>query len=675
MTRSSRVPTVIALLLVSLAGAAATASHLRASHGRFDAAVAAALALTVVLAGLVVGRWLREARAAREEADVMIEMMRAQAEVLEHQVVEAQELAQQLEEANEELSATLQAANASAEQLRRIFSESPVPMWIYDPATLRFLDVNAAAAAAYGYSRAEFLTMTLRDIRPPEDVPTLVRAVQSAAATGHVVRDTSRHRTRDGSLRRVELTSQDTVVDGQQARLVVVFDVTDRDRAASRDHFLGEVSRALGASLDFRATLRHVVEVSLAAFAAWVAADVVDESGVLREVAAAGRAGADWCRRPLPIDAPHGPASVVRTGATTHLPNVSAAELERLVDDAEERERLRLLDGRSVLVVPLVAHARRLGALSFVSPVSRPFTESDRALAEEVGRRAGLALDNAERYHAEQGARTAAEDANRAKSEFLAVMSHELRTPLNAIAGYAQLLELGLYGPLTDEQRKVLGRVNHAQGHLLSLINDVLNFAKLEAGRVQYDVRETDVAVVMAEAVELGVPQLEAKGVTLEVEESAAGDSLAVWADGDKLRQVLLNLLSNAAKFTPSGGCVTLRCEPADASHPDLALIHIADTGIGIAADKLEAIFEPFVQVDARRTREHQGTGLGLAISRDLARGMGGDLTAASELGKGSTFTLALRRVVAADGERTDRRASTDRRVGDRRRHSDRRTR
>jgi signal transduction histidine kinase len=151
--------------------------------------------------------------------------------------------------------------------------------------------------------------------------------------------------------------------------------------------------------------------------------------------------------------------------------------------------------------------------------------------------------------------------------------------------------------------------------------------------------------------------------------------SLAVRADPENLRQIVLNLLSNAAKFTPNGGRVRVECvmpPPDDAWH-DAAFVHITDTGIGIAADKLEAIFEPFVQVDASRTRTQQGTGLGLAISRDLARGMGGDLRVRSEPGQGSTFTLVLRRVVTAAGERTDRRVHDDRRHGDRRRHTDRR--
>jgi signal transduction histidine kinase len=193
---------------------------------------------------------------------------------------------------------------------------------------------------------------------------------------------------------------------------------------------------------------------------------------------------------------------------------------------------------------------------------------------------------------------------------------------------------------------------------------------------VQYAVDETTVAEVIAEASSMGEPQLATKRVTLDVVPcplDESGAPLAAWADRDKLRQVLLNLLSNAAKFTPTGGRVRLECAvPAD--DPEVVHIHIRDTGIGIAPDKLEAIFEPFVQVDASRTREQAGTGLGLAISRDLAWGMGGDLTVESALGAGSTFTVVLRRVVTAEGERTDRRVRQDRRVGDRRRQSDRRT-
>jgi signal transduction histidine kinase len=217
-------------------------------------------------------------------------------------------------------------------------------------------------------------------------------------------------------------------------------------------------------------------------------------------------------------------------------------------------------------------------------------------------------------------------------------MSHELRTPLNAIGGYAELLEMGVRGPVNDAQRLDLGRIQHSQRHLLGLINEVLNYARVEGGAVRYATADVSVASVLASVEPLVRPQLEAKGLTLRALPAPRG--LAVHADEDKVRQILLNLLSNAVKFTDRGGCVTL--ETIDDPEAGRVRFRVVDTGIGIPPDKLDVIFDPFVQVNASLTRTQEGAGLGLAISRDLARGMGGELTVESAPGQGSTFTLSL---------------------------------
>ncbi|HXG71134.1 MAG TPA: ATP-binding protein [Gemmatimonadaceae bacterium] len=236
----------------------------------------------------------------------------------------------------------------------------------------------------------------------------------------------------------------------------------------------------------------------------------------------------------------------------------------------------------------------------------------------------------------EHAAREAAERANRAKSDFLATMSHELRTPLNAIAGYAQLMEIGIHGEVTPEQREALSRIQRSQRHLLSLINDVLNFAKLEAGKVEYNLGDVSVRQTIDEIEPLVAPQLRAKNLSFTREECP--DEPTVRADGEKLEQILINLLSNAIKFTPAGGSIRVRCHAEDT----VVAIAVEDTGIGILADRLDQVFEPFVQIERRLNTPHEGTGLGLAISRELARAMGGDLTAESVVGAGSIFTLRL---------------------------------
>ena len=215
-------------------------------------------------------------------------------------------------------------------------------------------------------------------------------------------------------------------------------------------------------------------------------------------------------------------------------------------------------------------------------------------------------------------------------------MSHELRTPLNAIAGYAELMEMGIRGPVTGEQQEDLRRIRRSQQHLLGLINDVLNFAKLETGAVRYEIVDLPVHEVLEGVEPLIAPQLAAKH--LHCEFGHARNGLLVRADRDKLQQILLNLLSNAVKFTDAGGRIAVDCEPCDGQ----VRLRVADTGIGIPPDRLETIFEPFVQLDQRLTRTTEGTGLGLAISRDLARAMGGELTVRSVVGEGSEFALVL---------------------------------
>lgn len=247
-----------------------------------------------------------------------------------------------------------------------------------------------------------------------------------------------------------------------------------------------------------------------------------------------------------------------------------------------------------------------------------------------------------ERSHELERQRGIAEEANRAKSAFLAAMSHELRTPLNAIGGYVQLLEMGIHGPVAPAQLDALGKVARSQGHLLRLINEVLNLARIEAGSVTYDVRRVSVREIVDAVLPMVEPQMAERGLTLEV---SVPMDLSACADRDKAEQVLLNLLGNVVKFTPRGGHVHVAASldgPEVASRAPRVRLRVEDTGIGIPPDKLQQVFEPFVQVSVDPARRAEGTGLGLAISRDLARGMGGELTATSVLGKGSVFTLDL---------------------------------
>jgi PAS domain S-box-containing protein len=293
--------------------------------------------------------------------------------------------------------------------------------------------------------------------------------------------------------------------------------------------------------------------------------------------------------------------------------------------DHFETER-QAKDGRrlniSLTVSPIRdANGRVIGA----SKVARDITE--RRLADEALRQAKADAEEAQRM---------AEAANRAKSEFLASMSHELRTPLNAILGYAELVQLGIHGPVTEGQRGAMERLRRSAEHLLALVNDVLGFAKLEAGVVQYNIAPVPVDALLSSLETLIAPQVGARALRYCYER--CDPSIKVQADADKMRQIVINLLANAIKFTPAGGGITLACA-ADARR---VRINVRDTGTGIPPQKLEAIFEPFVQAERQLSQPGEGVGLGLAISRDLARAMGGDITVVSTVKKGSTFTLTL---------------------------------
>jgi signal transduction histidine kinase len=250
-----------------------------------------------------------------------------------------------------------------------------------------------------------------------------------------------------------------------------------------------------------------------------------------------------------------------------------------------------------------------------------------------------LALTNEELRSVVTEARkawAAADSANRSKAEFLAVMSHELRTPLNSIGGYVELLEMEMRGPLTSAQKADLQRIKRSQEHLLGIINDILNFTRLEATEVKYDLIDVPVRALLAD-LEAVVSSL-ARTRSIEYHCDMPSASVYAWTDPDKLRQIMINLLSNAVKFTPTGGRIWISCATRDKK----IMLSVEDTGPGIPTDKLEAVFEPFVQLDRGLTRTNDGTGLGLAISRGLARGMGADIVLRSEIGRGSIFTLVL---------------------------------
>ena len=319
---------------------------------------------------------------------------------------------------------------------------------------------------------------------------------------------------------------------------------------------------------------------------------------------------------------------------------IGAAKVARDISDAKRLQRLERQRAEEVQQLATELEAQVAEGEQLQEELEQQVEESQ-SLQEELEQTneelfRALASTKEARLHAEEAQRQA-EQANAAKSQFLAMMSHELRTPLNAIAGYVDLLGLEIRGQLTPEQKQDISRIKHSQETLLRLIEDVLSFARIESGRLEYHYADVPVDTILLALHSFVAPRLAQKGLAYHVKE--CGAEVVASVDRDKVQQILLNLLSNAIKFTDSGG-IDISCAADDAR----IRIQIRDTGRGIPADQRDRIFEPFVQGEMPLTRTSEGTGLGLAISREFARAMGGDITVESEPGRGSVFTLMLPR-------------------------------
>ena len=418
----------------------------------------------------------------------------------------------------------------------------------------------------------------------------------------------------------------------------------DAEDARRRAAFLAEAGRLFAETLDQTSTLVALTKLALPALGAWCIVDVLDEGTSIHRLGIyhpdpekqklARELEATWLPEP---DDPFGAPAMLRTPRTVAITEDIEAAIAATAHSADNLRILHQLGIRSILSVPLVARGRLLGAITFVS-AHRGISHSpdDVRLAEDLAARAALALDNAQVHDLALVLKRSAETANRAKTAFLAAMSHELRTPLNAIGGYIDLLDMGLRGPVTEEQHAAFARVKANQEHLALLITEILNFARVGSGRMVYSVSDVNACDALTHALELVEPLIAQRGLVFD---GISGDrSLVGRADREKVTQILVNLLSNAIKFTPAGGHISAHCAASD----DTVTLRVSDTGIGIAPEKLQAIFEPFVQLKEGLADRASGIGLGLAISRDLARAMKGDLTVESIEGDGTHFTLVL---------------------------------
>ena len=426
--------------------------------------------------------------------------------------------------------------------------------------------------------------------------------------------------------------------------LLAVDDVTILRRTERYERVLAEVSGVVTTAVDADALMDSVAKLVVPALADWVTLDTCDNSGT-------------WCRSRVLHRDPEMQADaqrlamrafansanpvfhVLETGEPFVAEHISADVLSTLVHSTDGPALPALLIPRAIKIVPLALRNEIVGAISLISVTpSTNLVPSMLPRAQELGRRVAFGLERIRIYGNMSVALDAARSANEAKARFLANMSHELRTPLNAILGYEQLLQMELHGPITEAQRDDLRRIESSQRHLTGLIDDILSFAKLEAGATTFQPELVTLDAVIASSVDMIATQLHRKQIEYEYQPCNA--ACTVFADPARLQQVIVNLLSNATKFTQTGGRVIVQCVPQDR----IVDIRVTDNGIGIPADKHEAVFEPFVQLDNALNRRGSGTGLGLAISRDLARAMGGELRLTSGEGLGSTFTLTMPR-------------------------------
>lgn len=534
---------------------------------------------------------------------------------------------------------TERALRSGEARLRQALDLAELGTWEWDLATGRGkLDERGAAILGLPAGVMDDVASAQRAAVHPDDLARIESEMEAGLVDADVLVMEYRVLRRGDRIGHVQsLGSVVRDADGSPVRLLgTIRDVTEERDAQYRSTFLLKLSdtlRPLSDPAEIQYEAARLLGLHLGASRVGYAVDLGDDETVeVTRNYTSGVPGIEGVYRYHD----YGPGLVreLRAGRTVVRPDVAR---DPLLSDDEKAAHAALLLGATVNV-PLLKDGQLRAILFAHARQPRSWTDAEVALLEEVAERTWAAVERALTEAELRAARDAAEEANRSKSEFLAVMSHELRTPLNAIAGYADLLDLGIHGPVTEQQRTAINRIRKSQVHLLGLINEVLNYARLESGAVIYDVDDIALREILASAEALMEPQAHARRIQLDVDECSP--SLRVRADGEKLRQVLLNLLSNAVKFTDPGGRIHVNVEAGD----DTVQLHVRDTGMGIPADRLETIFEPFVQVRSDLTRTAEGTGLGLAISRDLARGMGGSLTVASETGQGSVFTIGLPR-------------------------------
>ena len=610
----------------------------------FAVGAAGILALLIsVLVNLAFSRALGERDSANAALRTVNEDLDHQARELEEQAVEMESQAAELEATAEDLRTTNDAlsrttteaekardlAEDARHRLERVLDNLPDAATVFD-SEWRWTYVNPSAARlllTLGVDPSRAIGQVLWDLLPA------LKGTRFETETLRAVRESTVVEYEE-YLPALDAWMENSIVPLSGAVMAFSRDITRRKREQQGSQLLGDASRVLASTLDYEKTLEAVARLAVGGLADWCSVDLADPDGKVRQVVVSHRDEGKirWAkelnkRYPPDHSGPTGVGHVIRTGLAELYADISDAMLVAAARDADHLAIMRELEIKSALIVPMIARGRTLGALTLISSGSgRRYDEADQALAMELATRAAIAIDNAQLYRS-------ALAASESKSAFLATMSHELRTPLNAIIGYQSLLAEGIDGRLNDPQLVQLTRIRSSADHLLGLIDEVLTFSRVDAGKEMVRREEVQLAPIVAEALAMVTPLADAKGLRLRNQTVDA----RLLTDGGKVRQIILNLLSNAIKFSDDGEIVVRSSLDGDS-----VAVSIIDPGIGISPENVARIFDPFWQVEQRSTRRVGGTGLGLSVSRSLARLLGGDVSVESQVDRGSTFTVTL---------------------------------
>jgi PAS domain S-box-containing protein len=575
-------------------------------------------------------------RTVNEDLEHQSKQLEEQAVEMESQAAELEATAEDLRTTNDELGRTTTAAEKARDlaedarhRLERVLDNLPDAASVFD-SEWRWTYVNPSAARillTLGVDPSQAIGQVLWD-RLPAITGSRFETEMHRAVRESTVSEYEEY------IPALDAWTENSIVPLTGAVMVFSRDITRKKREQEGAQLLGDASRVLASTLDYEKTLEAVARLAVGGLADWCSVDLADPDGKVRQVVVSHKDEAKirWAKelnRRYPPDhsGPTGVGHVIRTGHAELYADISDAMLVASARDADHLAIMRELQIKSALIVPMIARGRTLGALTLISSGSgRRYDEADQALAMELATRAAIAIDNAQLYRS-------ALAASESKSAFLATMSHELRTPLNAIIGYQSLLTEGIDGRLNEPQLVQLGRIRSSADHLLGLIDEVLTFSRVDAGKEMVRREEVQLAPIVAEALAMVTPLAESKGLKLRNQIVDAG----LLTDGGKVRQILLNLLSNAIKFSDDGEIVVRSRLDGDSVR-----VSIIDPGIGISPENVARIFDPFWQVEQRSTRRVGGTGLGLSVSRSLARLLGGDVSVESQVDRGSTFTVTL---------------------------------